>query len=239
MVIDDLANRPLDADLVLNQNLGEHAIDYAAFVAGDTALLIGPSFALLRPQFAAARHRFGRVRTSVRRLLVFMGGSDAPDVTSFVANALRDVGLPVDIVTGGQYPHGRHLDATVADRKNFAVHRNVADMTPLMLRADLAIGAPGSASWERCCLGLPTVMLTVADNQIRAGAALEAVGAAVNLGWHAEVDTTRLVLAIRQASDHDRIVAMSIAASAVTDGEGTKRVADAIEAVTTGGEKHG
>jgi spore coat polysaccharide biosynthesis predicted glycosyltransferase SpsG len=125
------------------------------------------------------------------------------------------------------------LGTTVAGRVAITVHVNTDAMATLMDRADLAIGAASSASWERCALGLPAVLVTMADNQVDVERSLVEAGAAEAIGWHTAVtasDIERTVRALR--ADPRRVAAMSAAAARVTDGRGTERVADEVEAAT-------
>ena len=114
MAIDDLADRSLPVDLLLNQNLGASADAYATLVPQGARILTGPAYALVRPEFAAARAR-GRTRDgSVERVLVFISGADAPDMTSRAVTALDGIGCPVDVVVGAAYPHLAELREIVA-----------------------------------------------------------------------------------------------------------------------------
>ena len=230
MAIDDLADRFQDVDIVLNQNLGASASRYLGLVPSPTRILSGPSFALIRPEFAAARAR-GRLREGrLDRILVFMSGIDRDDVTGRAARAAAALGVRVDVVVGADYPSQAALRAWARARPGVDLHVDTPDMAGLMERADLAIGAAGSASWERCTLGLPTVLVTLADNQAETARLLAEAGAAVDLGWHASVTAGDLEDALNElANDRERLVAMSEAAARITDGRGTIRVADELE----------
>ena len=232
MAIDDLADRPLPVDLLLNQNLGASADAYAALVPPGARIVAGPAYALLRPEFALARAR-GRTRGgTVDRILVFISGADAPDVTSRAVTALENVGCPVDVVVGAAYPYLAGLREIVSGQPQTRLHVNTEAMADLMDAADLAIGAASSASWERCTLGLPALLVTLADNQVAAERLLVEAGAAVSIGWHDAVragDIERAVRALR--ADPVRVAAMSVAAASVTDGRGTERVVAEIESI--------
>lgn len=232
MAIDDLADRPLPVDLVLNQNLGATPEGYTTRVPADARILAGPAYALLRPEFAAVRAR-GRTRDgTVERILVFISGADAPDVTSRAVIGLENIGRPVDVVVGAAYPHLDGLQEIVAGQPGTRLHVNTAAMAELMDEADLAIGAASSASWERCALGLPTLLVTLADNQVVAERHLVEAGAAESIGWHDAVTAADIEQAVRALrADPGRVAAMSAAAANVTDGRGTDRVVSAIEAV--------
>ncbi|MFH0934731.1 MAG: UDP-2,4-diacetamido-2,4,6-trideoxy-beta-L-altropyranose hydrolase, partial [Pseudomonadota bacterium] len=172
MVIDDLADRVHDCDLLLDQNLGRNAEDYAALVPGGCTLLVGAKYALLRPEFSAQRE-YSLARRSapqLKHLLITMGGVDKDDVTGKVLDALRVCTLPADcrisVVMG---PHAPWLAQVRERAANMPwptmVLVNISDMARLMADSDLAIGAAGCTSWERCCLGLPSLMMVLADNQ--------------------------------------------------------------------------
>jgi UDP-2,4-diacetamido-2,4,6-trideoxy-beta-L-altropyranose hydrolase len=229
VAIDDLADRPLDVDLIVNPNLGASEDAYRNLVAPNAAILCGPAYALLRRQFAEARARRRPHRGSVSRVLVSMGGVDLENVTLEVLEAIAPMGFEVDAVVGGAYPHGETLARWEADRTDVQVHREVEDMADLMLTADLAVGAAGTTSWERCCLGLPTVMIAVAENQLASAQALDAAGAAVFLGMHDEVASPHIRAVLeRLRRDTVRLRALSEAAAELVDGFGIRRVADAI-----------
>lgn len=230
MAIDDLADRPLPADIVLNQNLGASESAYATLVPRNARVLAGPSYALVRPEFARLR---GRVRDGrVQRILVFMSGGDAEDVTARAAVAIGRVGLPADIVVGVAYPHLAALRTIVDEQGTTEIHVNTRAMASLMNGADLAIGAASAASWERCAVGLPAILITMADNQVPAERQLVEAGAADAIGWHSTVSAVHIERAVRALStDPVRVAAMSEAAAQVTDGRGTDRVVAVIQAI--------
>jgi UDP-2,4-diacetamido-2,4,6-trideoxy-beta-L-altropyranose hydrolase len=198
-------------------------------------MLLGPRHALLRPEFADARRTLRERDGTVRRLLVFVSGADEADVTGRAAEAAATTGLPADVVIGSAYPSADRLRRWAAGHPGIRLHVNTPHMAELMAAADLAVGAPSSASWERCALGLPSILVVLADNQAEIGTLLDAAGAGISLGWHHEVTTDRIANAIRElASDATRVRAMSDAAAGVTDGLGATRVADALERLVAG-----
>lgn len=235
LAIDDLATETWPVDLVVNQNLGVEPHSYEELVPAGARVLIGPRFALLRPEFAELR-RGGRARDGrIDRILVFMSGADRPDVTGRAAAALLSLDLPFDLVVGGAYERLSALRAMVAGEARASLHVNTESMAQLMDAADLAIGAPSSASWERCALGLPTVLITLADNQVELGRELDRTGAGLALGRHASVSTADIADAVRSlAADPGRVAAMSRAAAEVTDGLGTERVLQEIDTLVSG-----
>lgn len=234
MVIDDLADRRHLADLLLDQNYGRRAADYDALVPLTTQHLIGPRFALLRSEFAAARPSAlaRRAKGPVQTILVAMGGYDAEDASGRIVDVLAALpevaGLRVQVVLGGRAPHLPRLQARAATLPlAVEVLADAPDMAGLIEAADLGIGAAGGSAWERCCLGLPTLMLTLAANQRPAAAALDRAGAAVLVGDMADPHwTARLAAELtRLLADPGARAALALRAAAVADGRGARRVA--------------
>ena len=234
MVIDDLANRPHDCHILLDQTLGRGAVDYAGLVPAGARLLCGSAYALLRPAFAALRaESLSRRRQNgvVRKILVSMGGVDADNLTGQVLNVLHQAALSKDyrmtVIMGRQAPWLEDVQDRAARLPlPTEVLVGVEDMARLMADSDLAIGAAGASAWERCCLGLPTIMFIAADNQRGVAAALATAGAATVLAadglWSLPRHVTQLV---RQGTS---LAAMSERAAKVTDGHGARLVADAM-----------
>lgn len=242
--IDDLADRAHDVDLLVDQNLGRAAPDYAALLPPAAVRLIGPRFALLRPEFAAARAASLARRTASlahcnttgwRQLLVSLGGADPQQGTLRCLQALADCRLPPDavvtVVLGALADTRPTIEALLPDLP-FATRllTNVSDMTGPLAGADIAIGAAGGSAWERCCLGLPSLLLVLADNQQPGTQALVAAGAALPLGLVADLPSG-LCRALQTLADPLRLQAMASAAAGITDGQGTARVADALLAL--------
>lgn len=186
MVIDDLANRPHDCDVLLDQNLcAGMETRYEGLVPEACRQLIGPRYALLRPEFRLARSGLAPRDGQVRRLLIFFGGVDATNETAKALEALEQLALPdleVDVVVGASNPHQDMLRAHCERAPRTSLHVAVQHMATLMAQADLAIGAGGTTTWERCYLGLPALILTLADNQVPLVQAVAAARAAWNLG---------------------------------------------------------
>jgi UDP-2,4-diacetamido-2,4,6-trideoxy-beta-L-altropyranose hydrolase len=140
--------------------------------------------------------------------------------------------VPVDVVVGSAYPFTDRLQARAGTWPEVRVHVNTSDMPALMASADLAIGAPSSASWERCTLALPSILVILAENQAEVAGLLHRAGAALTLGWHDTVTTEQMTEAVAElVADPPRLRAMGRAAAAITDGRGATRVADAIDAL--------
>jgi len=249
-VIDDLANRFLDCDLLINQNLGFDNL-YEKLVPKKTVQLIGPRFALLRGEFVRLRQTGLRVRDGrIKRILVFMSGSDNADYTGMAARAIgqfSDRGLSVDIVVGQSYRLINDLQKTLpAASFKVNVFQNISanEMARLSDSADLCIGAAGSSSWERCCLGLPSLVIIIAENRVgwaqsQVAQALHAGKAATALGA-SEVSVECIAGALSKLLDNpDSVKGSSIAAAKLVDGRGAERVADYLLAGCLAGCAHG
>jgi len=239
MVIDDLADRPHDCDMLLDQNLGHDAHDYDGLVPEHCICLTGPRHALLRPEFAQARasalaERAGR---GLRYLLITMGGVDLLDVTSQVLRAVQGADLPEDlritVVMGSRAPALDHVHAFARDMpRPTEVAVDVTDMAALMASADLAIGAAGSTTWERCALGLPTIIVQIADNQAGIARALRDAGAALDPGpLNAPEFAQNLQAALAEAPS--QLGMMAARAADICDGAGSSRVTACIERLMT------
>lgn len=224
LAIDDLANRARDCDVLLDQNLGRSTEDYSGLVPAGARILAGPRYALLRPEFAAAREPALARRAAggpVRRILVSLGMTDVggvtlPAVQAALAAAPHAI---VDVAISSRAPSLAALRALSAERAKLRLHVDNADMCGLMIQADLAIGAAGSTSWERCCLGLPSIVLVLADNQRDGAAALsQAVAACLS-------DLSGLSRAIVDLLPAQARATMQSAAAALCDGDGADRVA--------------
>ena len=192
MVIDDLANRPHDCDLLLDQNWFEDMGGrYGELVPLGCTKLFGPEFALLRPEFAEARKRIKPRLEVVECVFVFFGGSDPHNLTGMTLRALSKPGLAhleVHAVIGENNPHRDEIHELVQLRNNTSLHIQVDDIASIMAKADFAIGSGGVNTWERICLGLPSITVGFADNQILLLQRLQQNGFVKNLGRVDEID---------------------------------------------------
>lgn len=223
--IDDLANRPHDCDLLIDQTLGRSDADYRLLVPDGAALLCGPRFSLLRPEFArerpAALERRRRAGP-VRRIMVSLGGMDIGGFTASAVRAALDAapGRAIDVVIGNSAPALVEARGIAAANPSVELHVDTTHMAGLMSDADLAIGAAGTSSWERCCLGLPAVVFAVAGNQRPSAQALEDADAILCIDSVAQLAEALMRLLV----DPDRLARMTAAAFAIVDGLGTQRV---------------
>jgi UDP-2,4-diacetamido-2,4,6-trideoxy-beta-L-altropyranose hydrolase len=234
LVIDDLADRPLAADLVLDSGPARTAADYAGLVPPDARLLLGPGYAPVRPAFPALRDDALARRAAngpVHRILVSLGLTDVGGITARLVTLLRPIigEVALDLVLGGGAPSLPALWALAAEDPRLVLHVDTQHMPELVVEADLAIGAGGSTTWERCVLALPTLTLILADNQIAAARALEAAGVTPCLDVGAADFEAAFVREVGNLlADADRRAALSAASATVCEGLGADRVADAF-----------
>lgn len=230
LVIDDVAHAPLYcADVLLNQNLGAERFEYRC--DGEPSRLFGPRFALLRRAFRAWRGWTRPVLDRAACVLVSVGGGDANDVALTIVRACRRIAvspLRVAVLVGPFSEVGGALSsaADLIDGVRFEMMSNPSDVPRLMAEADVAISASGSTVWELCFMGVPSVLVTVADNQAGIADRLEAIGCATSLGWHTDVDEARTASVIeRLLLDRAVRASMSAHGRALVDGGGAERVA--------------
>jgi UDP-2,4-diacetamido-2,4,6-trideoxy-beta-L-altropyranose hydrolase len=230
MAIDDLADRRHDCDLLLDHN-PQVADRYDSLLPPEADRLTGPRYALLRPEFAAAR---GAARGgAVERIVVFMSGTDPEGTTLVVLSALSEPDLKdidLDVVIGGASSHLAAVKVAAEGRGHATVHVDTRDIAGLFARAGLAIGSGGVAALERCCVGVPSITIAIADNQRPGLEVLNKRRAVAHLGDLTAVTAETISSMIRRlrASPED-VRALGAAAASVTDGQGTSRVVAAIK----------
>ena len=231
MVIDDLANRAYECDLLLDQTLGRVGSDYQDLVEDRARILPGPAFALLRPEFAAERRAAldrRRQPRPVARILISIGTTDPEGITARVVNDLL-LAAPnclLDVVVSADGATSSPLNKLAAEHRSIRLHAGTDRMAELMHDADLAVGACGSTSWERCCLGLPSISILLADNQQMIAAELEKAGAHIIVDRNDALDLSSAVQ--RLVSDTSLRQRMSAAAFSIVDDHGTGRVIAAM-----------
>jgi UDP-2,4-diacetamido-2,4,6-trideoxy-beta-L-altropyranose hydrolase len=186
LVMDDYGHAAIyHADWVLNQNISAREELYASR-APHTRLLLGTKFALLRREFLKYRGWQRQIPEIPRKVLVTLGGADSDNVTSKIIQALAPTDVEVKVVVGGSNPHLPELEQAVENLKTLPAKIqlvvNPADMPGLMAWADLAIAAGGSTAWELAFMGLPSLFVILAENQVGIATELESAGFGVCLG---------------------------------------------------------
>tara|TARA_R110002110_G_scaffold2830_1_gene14157 strand:+ start:88115 stop:89251 length:1137 start_codon:yes stop_codon:yes gene_type:complete len=186
IVIDDLANRRHYCDYLIDQNLGRNEVDYCNLVPSSTLNLVGPRYAILKPEFKLCRTFSLERRKSfqLKSVLLSIGGFDNQDITSVVIECLELVpefkDILINIVLSSESQYFKKVNKKVnSTQLNINIFSDINNISELMANADLSIGAAGTTSWERCCLGLPSIVFVVADNQVDIAEALSTHNAAI------------------------------------------------------------
>lgn len=232
MVIDDLADRPHDCDLILDQNLGRTIADYDHLLGPCSEAFMGPQYALLRPEFSQFRSRSlsRRKAPQLKQLLITMGGVDKDNATGHVLDVLRICSLlpelTITVVMGPNAPWLKQVKENAASMPwPTQVLVGVSNMAELMAECDLAIGAAGGTAWERCSLGVPSLILVLAENQQEGANALQQAGAAIPLQSPVQIMQWMQSLSTPEAIS-TRLQSMAQAAARVTDGTGTDKIVE-------------
>lgn len=230
MVIDDIADRQHDCDVLLDQNYyADMQTRYVSKVSSHCQLLLGPRYTLLREEFRTLREKINVRSGDVKKILVFFGGVDADNYTNLAIQALAELNitLPVDVVIGYQHPNREQIHQACINH-GFICHVQTTRIAELMADADLAIGGGGTATWERCCLGLPTISFCLAENQRKL-----IVDAALAGLLYAPISRRNLVEVIRDHVDSllenpSLIKLISNTAMKFVDGKGSLRIVTAM-----------
>jgi UDP-2,4-diacetamido-2,4,6-trideoxy-beta-L-altropyranose hydrolase len=229
LVIDDLASRHHDCDVLLDQNYSpEPELRYARLVTPGCRLLLGPQYALLRKEFKAIRDRLGPRAHKLMRILVFITAGDDQGETLKAMQGIElfDKAAGVDVVVGEENPSNTKIRQKCEELR-WEYHCQVDYMPRLIAQADLVIGAGGSSNWERCALGVPALVVILAENQAPIARALGDAGVIYNLGWCRDVQALDYANAL-DAMSQERLAAMTERSLALVDARGAARVADAL-----------
>ncbi|MHB1204286.1 MAG: UDP-2,4-diacetamido-2,4,6-trideoxy-beta-L-altropyranose hydrolase [Rhodospirillaceae bacterium] len=232
LAIDDIANRPHDCDILLDQNLSVNpAARYAGLTPEGARMCLGPRYALLSESYQSLPAR-RKVSPEVRRILISFGGADLADMTGLALAALSDpalAGIAVDIVIGRSYPHRERLRAAARSRPGTGILEPRSTLADLLGEADIAIGGGGITSWERCRAGVPSVVVTLADNQVPGTHALSVAGIVRYVGPSDTADAARLRDAICALRDDPAArTRMTELGQMLVDGRGAQRIAELL-----------
>jgi UDP-2,4-diacetamido-2,4,6-trideoxy-beta-L-altropyranose hydrolase len=231
LAIDDICEHSFPVNILLNQNTGAARLDYGR--SPNRIELFGPVFALVRNVYVKARNKNPRKIEKVNRVLIFMGGGDSVDATGMLLRAFGEIDgkYRIDIVLGSAYIFRQCLEETAKNSPHHVqIHCDLPDLAELMVRADVAICAGGSVTWEMCCLGLPMAFLMIADNQAGIVESMQKRGAAVFLGRAQDVAHVDLVKDIKQfVEDNRKLTEIAARSWSTTDGCGAVKVALKME----------
>lgn len=235
-VIDDLGDRDLYGDLLIDHNLAipDHRFKYHSHIAKDMIILGGAQFAMLGPAYAKARRY--RSHGSVRSIGIFMGGTDLGNISAMVVQACRDGAEffgKIEIVTTTANPYLQSLIAIAARWPHTQLLLDLPDLAAFFSRHDLQIGAGGGATWERCCIGAPTLALVIAENQRQVLGPLETLGVLRTVP-ETILDPVSLGKEIRLMIDNPELCRkLGERAQSLVDGQGTLRIAQYMNEICT------
>jgi UDP-2,4-diacetamido-2,4,6-trideoxy-beta-L-altropyranose hydrolase len=229
LVIDDLANRRHDCDILLDQNLVEaYESRYETLINSDAQTLLGPKFALLREQFKPAHEMAVAKSGEISNLLVFYGGGDPTGETLKVAGILGELvesGLKVKFLVGSANQHREKLRRQISEFKNAAYFESVSDIVPLLNDSDLCLCAGGTFTWERFSLGVPAIVTAIAENQLGIAKFLGVAGLQVFLGSSKEVSAADILESVIRLRKEPNVVHdFSVRGLSIVDGRGAERV---------------
>lgn len=234
MVIDDLADRDHDCDLLLDQNYFQNFEKrYDGLTPERSRKLLGPNYLLLRPEFYQADETSSRI-AEAKDILVFYGGSDPTNETEKALEALQLIdtsNLNIHVVVGKSNPYKDKIEKHCKEN-NYFYYIQIDYLAQLMKRCDLSLGAGGVTMWERCYLGLPSVVTIVADNQRDSTEAAANFGAIWSLGWHDCVEVANIVDILNRAFGHpEELMKMSIKAKQLMQSELRYETHPVVEAI--------
>ena len=233
IVIDDLVNRKHSCDVIIDQNFYKNMKKrYENLVPRDCIQLEGPKYALLRSEFKSIRKKLKR-KYRLCCILVSFGGSDPRNETAKALQAIKILNgksFTVDVVVGNINPHKEKIKHLCSSIPNTTFYSNVDDIGELMSKAHLAIGAGGSTTWERCCLGLPSIVSIISDDQAEVIKLLAKKNCVINLGNFQNLTHYDYVEAIK-SMNNKTIAKMSSNCMKIVDGLGCFRVAEIINSL--------
>ena len=230
IVIDDFLNRSHNCDLFIDQNLHTSKKERNKI---NCKKLLGPKYALLRKEFVKSRKIVKERSGKINRILVSFGGSDEKNQTLKVLKAIKKLAeekINVDVIVGEPNKNKTKIKRICAGMKNSTYYQQPKNMAKIMNKADLAIGAGGIITWERCCLGLPSVVSIVSKNQEDMINAISKKGCLINLGRAERLTSEDYLSAIRNLNPK-KLIRMQKKCMGLVDGKGTIRVAKHISLI--------
>ncbi len=228
IVIDDMTLRNHECDLLLDQNYYENIEKlYSKLIPKECRLLIGPKFALIRDEFYQKRKKRKKRDGEINRILVSFGGSNYIDDIIKTMNGIKGLKnnkIKVDLLIPNLNKDDMKIQKLFSKFVNITIHHKNFNMSELMNQADLSIGAGGSSTWERCCLGLPSIVSIFAKNQLQLTEEMAKYGFVINLGMSKKISSQDYTDAIKNLNKFI-LFQMSKNGLKLVDGKGTLRVA--------------
>ena len=235
MVIDDLANRAHDCDVLLDQNLGRTNLDYVNLVPEKSNILAGLDYCLIRDEFINMRSASLQYRENIdlKNILISMGGSDPQNITTKILQKLNNCSIAIDtkisILLERASPHISSAKEQLSKMPwETKIYVDVQNMAKLLATQDLVIGAVGTSAWERCCLGIPSISVVLAENQKPGAIALHQSKGSIVIDQEFS-DGHNFESAIAFFANARNLIAASKVSADLVDGYGAKRVIEHIQ----------
>ena len=229
IVIDDLANRKHECDILIDQNFYKNMQKrYTKLIPNYCEQCIGPRFTLLRPEFFNARKNLKR-KKQFKRILISFGGSDPSNETKKAILAIKDLEkkYKIDVIVGSNNPNKKQI-TNICSKISFCnFYEQVENISKYMKKADLAIGAGGTSTWERCCLGLPTIVTSLSKDQEKINENMSKIGCAIDLGTAEKTTKLDYVKALNEINSK-KLRKISKKCLVLVDGKGVKRIVNKI-----------
>lgn len=229
LVIDDLANRTHECNILVDSNYVDNFHKRYQNKTNSTCLkLLGPDYCFISKEFHKFRNSPRKRSNIVDRVLIYFGGVDQYNLTEkclkiFSGNNLKHIKL--DIVVGGMNKNHKNIKIITSKRDSTYIHRSLPNLANLMNSADLSIGAGGVTTWERMFLGLPSIIITIAENQIAGAEELSKNNYITYLGHYNELSPDQLKNSIiKKIEDRDNLFLESHSAENLVDGNGLSRI---------------
>jgi len=233
IIIDDFSNRSHNCNLFIDQNLHTSKKEINKKIPKNCKKLLGPKYTLLRKEFVECRKTIKKRSGKINRILVAFGGSDEKNQTLKVLKAIKKLDkkkINVDVIVGEPNKNKIKIKKICSMLKNSTYYQQTKNMAKIMNKADLAIGAGGIITWERCCLGLPSIVSIVSKNQEDAVNAVSKKGCLINLGRAERLISEDYLNAIKKL-DSRKLIRMQKKCMELIDGRGTERVAKQISLI--------
>ncbi len=230
MVIDDMTKREHECDLILDQNLYQNMKNcYGGLIPPNCKKLIGPKFALLRKEFRLIRKNLKNRDGEIKRILISFGSNDPTNETLKVLESINHINKQIkfDLVLGILDKKSKGIKKMCSKISNITCYDQTINISQLMKKSDLSIGAGGSTTWERCCLGLPSIVSIAAENQRELTEAVSKNGCSINLGLVNKLSSKDYQKAINSI-DSSSLTRMSQKCMQLVDGNGVYRVVDVL-----------
>jgi UDP-2,4-diacetamido-2,4,6-trideoxy-beta-L-altropyranose hydrolase len=239
MVIDDLANRKHNCDILLDQNLYKDLLArYEDKVPENCIKLLGPDYALLQDRYAEARLQAKSRSQPVNNLFIFFGGIDLFDLTELTLESLIELDIPfkrIDVVLSKKSPNYKKIEEKISNIPSAILHSDLPSLSSLIVKADIAIGAGGSTNWERFCLGLPSLVVTLADNQRELNRDLHDMGLIKLIADVSDIKVDQISIAIKHVLNTNDLESWSRHCMSICSGQGAGIVADEIQKISKEG----